>query len=186
VVRNGTEPPVVEEQRQPNPMPRVEEQRNGNPTYIPPVPNESRDQRQPPQIREQRNGDTTAPDYERYYGRSGYRPPTYRQAPAPVAPVRPPVAVKPERIASYRGTQVEGQVVRNDNAPRPNVQLRFVNQNRNGPQYPVTANSAGRFRITLTSGSWLVYMRGADGRETLHSRIDVRGETARRVTLVTR
>jgi hypothetical protein len=148
--------------------------------------------RRPPVVREEPNGDA-ARDYDRYYGPSGYRPPAaYRQGPVgprtvrPVRPVEPPPQVRLDRIVSAKVTQVEGRVVRRDNAPRPNVRIRFVSAGRMGPQYPITANSAGRFRITLTSGSWLVYLSSPDGRETYHCKIDVNGSGTRRVTLVSR
>jgi len=77
-------------------------------------------------------------------------------------------------------------VVRSDNAPRANVQLQFVSVSKMGPQYPVTANSAGRFRLTLTSGSWLVYITTPDGRPEYHSRLDLNGDGTHRITLVSR
>jgi hypothetical protein len=158
----------------------------------PPTVEDSRIPRRPPVVREEPNGDA-AKEYDRYYGPSGYRAPSsYRQPSAgprtvqPARPVEPPPQVRLDRIVSLKTTQLEGQIVRRDNAPRPNVRLRFVSAQRLGPQYPITANSAGRFRITLTSGSWLVYVGTPDGRETYHCKIDVNGSGTRRVTLVSR
>jgi hypothetical protein len=136
-------------------------------------------------VREEPNGDA-AKEYDRYYGPSRYRAPSgYRQA--PVAPrTVPPPQVRLDRIVSTEATRLEGRVVRRDNAPRANARIRFVSAGRMGPQYPIQANSAGRFRITLTPGSWLVYIGTPDGRETYHCKIDVDGTPNRYVTLVSR
>jgi hypothetical protein len=165
---NGAAPPVAV-----NPPPVVDDSRQ------PPV--------RPPAVRDERNGS------DKYYPPSDYMPGTsYRQLPPnpqgarPSAPVQPDPRIRLDRIVAAPATRVEGQVVRNDNAPRPNVQLRFVSNGGRGIQYPVTANSAGRFRVTLTSGSWLVYVKTPDGRDVLHTRLDVNGEQSRRVTLVSR
>jgi hypothetical protein len=123
-----------------------------------------------------------AREYDRYYGPS---PSGYRPLPAaPRAPQLPPVRL--EKIVAAPVTRLEGRVVRNDDAPRPNVRLRFVSASRGGPEYPVTANSAGRFRVTLASGSWFVYINRPDGRQVYHCKIDVNGAGTRRVTLVSR
>jgi hypothetical protein len=155
----------------------------------PPNVEDSRVPRRPPVVREEPNGDP-AKDYERYYGPSGYKAPAgYRQAPASprtLKPVEPPPQIRLDRIVSIQATRVEGRVVRRDNAPRANVRIRFVSAGRMGPQYPIQANSAGRFRVTLTSGSWLVYIGTPDGRETYHCKIDVDGDGTRRITLVSR
>jgi hypothetical protein len=165
----------------------------GVPSQPPPNVEDQRLVPRPPAVNEQRNGGGTgSPNYDRYYGPQDYMPPaSYRQLPAapgparPANPVQPPPQVRPDRITSAPVTQLEGQVVRGDNAPRPNAQVRFVSANPRGPQLPVTANSAGRFRVTLASGSWLVYLDGPDGRPAFHSKIDVTGD-ARRITLVSR
>ena len=101
--------------------------------------------------------------------------------------VQPPANIRLDKVTSRSITHLEGQVVRSDFAPRANAQLRFVSLSRMGPQvFPVTANSAGRFRVTLTPGAWLVYINTPDGRQLFHSRIDVNGDGNRRLTLVSR
>jgi hypothetical protein len=173
-----TAPPV--QQR----MPVVDE---GRVQPRPPVVDEGRQPPRPPRIREGSGTDSgNGSDVERYYG-SGYRqvpnrPGTVRQS----SPVPPPPRARLDKIASAPVTHFEGQVVRRDNAPRPNVRLRFVSLTRRGPQYPVTANSAGRFRVNLPPGNWLVYLTTTDGRQVFHSKITVQGSGSRRVQLVTR
>jgi hypothetical protein len=160
------------------------------PSAVPPVVDDSgKPPARPPAVHGERDGNPE----DRYYPPSDYMPPaSYRQLPpgpqkAPSAPpVQPDPRIRIDRIVAAPATRVEGQVVRNDNAPRANARLRFVSNNGRGIQYPVQANSAGRFRVTLTSGSWLVYVNTADGREVLHTRLDVNGEGTRRVTLVSR
>jgi hypothetical protein len=155
------------------------------PGYRPPAPPVVDEQRgpaapRPPAVREDPGADAGR-EYDRYYG-----PSRYRQLPAAPRTVQPPPPVRLDKIVAAPATRLEGQVVRTDNAPRPNVRLRFVSASRGGPQYPVEANSAGRFRVTLTSGSWLVYINRPDGRLAYHCKIDVNGEGTRRVTLVSR
>jgi hypothetical protein len=163
------------------------------PTQPPPVATDTQVPRRPPVATDNQNGGNGTSEYDRRYGPDNVMPGTsYRQVPVnpqtvqPRKPAPPPPQIKLDRIASTPATRLEGQVVRRDNAPRGNVQLRFVSGDRRGPQYPVAANSAGRFRVTLTSGSWLVYMSSSDGRLVYHSKIDVKGDGTRRVTLVSR
>jgi hypothetical protein len=165
---------------------------NYAPTAPPPVAGNPPPAKQPPAVSDTQGGNGTK-EYDRYYPPNDVMPPaSYRQVPPNPGAVRPLKAAPPapqirlDRIVANPATRLEGQVVRTDNAPRANVQLRFVSGDRRGPIYPVTANSAGRFRVTLTSGSWLVYMSGPDGREWYHSKIEVKGDGTRRVTLVSR
>src|SRR5207302_4442137 len=78
-------------------------------------------------------------------------------------PTPPPPPVKLDRIVVGPDATVEGQVVRSDNAPRPNAKIIFVSSNQASAQRTVTANSAGRFQINLATGSWNVYLHGSDG-----------------------
>jgi hypothetical protein len=141
----------------------------------------------PPAIQEQRNGGGNPVD--KYYGPPA--PPTsYRQptgAPVrPVSPAPPPPPVRLDRIVVGPDASVEGRVVRNDNTPRPNVQLTFISADRLAPRQFVTANSAGRFRVTLAAGGWMVFLNGVDGTPAFHSRIEVGGPQMPQVTLVSR
>src|SRR5262249_49406210 len=57
-----------------------------------------------------------------------------------------------------------GQVVRGNTAPRSGARVMSVSPAPPGPQESVTADAQGRFRASLASGSWLVYVYGADGK----------------------
>ena len=109
-------------------------------------------------------------------------------APVPVqsnVPQPPPPPVKLDRIAVGPNSQVDGQVVRQDNSPRANAKVLFINAGT-GQRQTVFANTAGRFQVELPSGSWHVYLHGADDLPIHDSRIDVNGAQARQVTLVSR
>jgi hypothetical protein len=173
-----TQPPVVNNGPvTTNPPPTVRDEGNPN---------------RPPTVRDER-GLNGAQEYDRYYGTSDSSPPaSYRQLPVnpqatrPAVPVQPDPRVRLDRIVSAPVTHVEGRIVRNDNAPRANVRLVFISNAGRGAQYPVTANDAGRFRITLTSGTWAVYASTPDGRQVFASKIAVQGEGTRQLTLVSR
>lgn len=109
------------------------------------------------------------------------------QAPRPAVPARtaPPV-VKLERIVAVPSTSVEGQVVRADNAPQPHTRLLFVSADRQGERETVTADRAGQFRVSLSSGGWLVYTESANGQASFLRKIDVDANQVRQVTLVSR
>jgi hypothetical protein len=48
----------------------------------------------------------------------------------------------------------------------------------------VTPDPTGRFQVTLASGGYHVYLTGSDGRETFHSKVVLRDNETRQVTLV--
>ncbi len=99
-------------------------------------------------------------------------PSTSIRQPAPP----PPPAVKLDRIVALPGHNVEGAVVRGDEAPRPGAKLLFVSADRKEAPQSVTADAGGKFRLTLASGAWLVYLN--EGAEpTFQTRIEVREET---------
>lgn len=98
-------------------------------------------------------------------------------------PPAPPV--KLDRIAVNPNSQVEGQVTRSDASPKANAKVLFVNA-ATGMRQTTNANTAGRFQIDLSTGSWHVYLYGADDLPVYHSRIDVAGSQGRQVTLVSR
>lgn len=149
----------------------------------------------------QRNGGSSgSPLYDRYYPPSNAPPAqmpktegsSLRQTPPrlpvltpPATPVNPP-SVKIDRIVSLPHTSLYGKVVRNDDAPRPNVTLKFVSDAPQGPQQQIKADADGQFRVSLASGAWLVYVQGADDTPVFHSKIDVRDNESRRVILVSR
>jgi hypothetical protein len=160
-------PPGVSEQRQPAPSPGVQEYQN-------------------------RPG-TGGVQSERYYPVPDPMPPasgsSFRQAPVPrqgTPPAPPPPTVRLDRIVST-SARVEGQLVRMNNAPLPGVRVLFVRADRQAStEESVTADARGQFRVSLASGGWLVYMPDADGKLKLHSKLDVRANETRQVTLVSR
>jgi hypothetical protein len=110
-------------------------------------------------------------------------PPTsYR----PASPPPPPPPVRLDRIVVGPDAHVEGRVVSADRTPRANAELTFISADRLAPRQEITANSAGRFRVTLAPGGWIVFINGPDGTPTYHSRIEVGDQPAAQVTLVSR
>lgn len=159
------------------------------PSTQPPAP--------PPSVQEERSGTTLPPSYYRNYstpsnGGTNYQPPLNNSVPptsirVPQAPATPP-QVRLDRIASnsQRGTAIQGQVVNDDNAPKANVQLLFVNADRQNDREAATASADGRFDVSLASGRWLVYIRGSNGQRVYHSRIDVEDRDTSYIRLVSR
>jgi len=137
-------------------------------------------------------GNGVRPSYNRSYfpNTSNKQPATQNNwkaaSPTPVKANPPAPAVKLDRIVVGPNSQVEGRVVRSDNAPRPNSMLTFVSTNGRESAQRVTANQAGRFRVTLPSGGWLVYVASSNGTQVYHSRIEVGGNGSSQVTLVSR
>ena len=108
-------------------------------------------------------------------------------APAPPQSPEPPKAVRIDRIASLPGANLDGQVVKSgDRAPHAGAKVLFVSADRQGDQQSLTADGEGRFRTTLTSGGWLVYVQDAEGRPVFHEKVDVRDNAPQTVTLVSR
>ena len=65
---------------------------------------------------------------------------------------------------------------------RPGV----VAGDRLAPRQVVSANSAGRFYVTLAAGGWMVFINGPEGTPVFHSRIEIGDRQAPQVTLVSR
>ena len=136
-------------------------------------------QTQPPPIK-----DSQAPGGP-YLGNTSLRNPQW-QAPATIVPqsnTQPRPQVQLDRIVFGPESFVEGQIVRNDNAPRPNATVLFVSA-ENGKRETVTANSVGRFQVNLASGNWLVYVQGRDGTAQYHSQINLQDKQTARITVV--
>jgi hypothetical protein len=106
--------------------------------------------------------------------------PIQNNTPKPPAP-----PVKLDRIVVGPNSQVDGQVTRNDNSPKANAKVLFVNA-ATGERHTINANSAGRFSVELPTGSWHIYLHGADDLPVYMSRVDVNGSQARQVNLVSR
>jgi hypothetical protein len=118
---------------------------------------------------------------------SSYRqiPPQQGTSDKPITPVVAP-SVKLDRVVALpREANVEGQVVRADNQPRPGADVLFINADPKGGQQQVTADGAGRFRASLAAGSWWVYVHGSDGKPVFQTKLEVSDHTES-FTLVSR
>jgi hypothetical protein len=127
--------------------------------------------------------------YDRYYTPQTTQPPPMAKPNSFTTPSRqaPPPVVRFDRIVALpQGSgPVQGQVVRFDNNPKPGAQLLFVNADRQAPRQAATTDRSGHFRVSLSSGAWLVYLTGADGKPAFHSKIEVRPDS-RPLVLVSR
>jgi hypothetical protein len=112
---------------------------------------------------------------------NSYRQP---QLGAPQAiPPREPAKVRLDKIVALPGANVQGEVVGTNGIAQPNARVLFVSADAQRQQQQVVADGAGSFRATLTSGSWLVYTPGADGRPVFHRKVEVRDDEPVRLTL---
>jgi hypothetical protein len=94
---------------------------------------------------------------------------------APVAPATPAPKVQIDRIAYLQDHKVQGQVVHvDDRAPRAGARLLFVNAAHDGEQKSLTTDGQGRFKTTLTKGTWLVYVRNQEGTPAFQKRLEIR------------
>ena len=150
-----------------------------------------------PAVREQPGqapASSGSPLYDRYYPPSQSAPPpaagsSLKPIPAVPAPANPtggPPRVKLESVVALPTPNLAGKVVHGDNAPDAWTRLVFVSADARGQQQDATADAAGRFGVTLASGGWLVYLRGADNRPVFHSKIDVHDNEPQQLTLVSR
>jgi hypothetical protein len=113
-------------------------------------------------------------------------PPRLPVTPPQPVPLQPPPKVKLEQIVAVPGPVLQGQVVHFNNEPVAGAKLVFVNTARQDERLPVTADPAGKFRVTLASGAWKVFVQRADGQLEFHSKIDFREKESRPVILVSR
>ena len=141
-----------------------------------------------------RNGTGNLP-YERYYPPQDPMPPasgsSYRQLPPngwvpqrQAAPIPPLPRVHLDRIVAAPLGEVQGQVVRRDKLPSAGAQLLFVSVEPGLRPQTVTTDRTGRFRATLDSGSWLVYLQDAGGTPIFQNKIDILESETRHVNLV--
>jgi hypothetical protein len=113
---------------------------------------------------------------------------SYRQPVSPAtnsAPSPPPPTVKLDKVVYYSKPNVEGQVVSQDQAPRPGAKILFVSLDKQGARQTVTADAAGKFQADLTYGSWLVYLHDAADSPVFQRKLDVRAQETNEVTLRT-
>jgi hypothetical protein len=110
---------------------------------------------------------------------------------APAAP-KAPVVPKYDRItfdtpSTSPSFNVSGQVVtQSTNYPKAGARLLFVSEAATGRQETATTDDAGRFRLTLATGGWLVYVRDEQGRAIFQSRVNVKENESQQVRLVSR
>jgi hypothetical protein len=102
----------------------------------------------------------------------------------PTAPVAP--SVRLDRIVSANEATLQGQVVTTDRSPIPNVLVLFVREDQVNRRQTATADAAGRFEVSLNTGSWLVYTQSRDGKTEFRRKIDVRADQPTEVRLVSR
>ena len=62
--------------------------------------------------------------------------------------------------------------------------LLFVSAGGHLPRQTVATDPAGRFRVTVASGGWLVYVQGEDGKPIFQHKIEVLDNQTRQLNLV--
>jgi hypothetical protein len=97
-----------------------------------------------------------------------------------------PPKVRLEQIVSLPVPTLQGQVIGSDRQPQAGARVSFVSTARQEPHHSVTANAAGQFRVTLASGQWLVYVDGRDGKPVFLTKVELRDDDNRQLTLVRR
>jgi hypothetical protein len=93
--------------------------------------------------------------------------------------------VRLDRIVSLPSHNLSGQVV-SQGRPQAGARVLLVSADRSRTQQTVTADSRGEFQVKLASGSWLVYVHGADGKPIFQDKVDVRDGASRQVVLTSR
>jgi hypothetical protein len=144
------------------------------------------------------------PNYNSQYPSSGVPPvkmprapdnPLLRQpqlrAPVPVqptapAPVQPPAGTRIDRIATLPAQNMDGQLLRPDRVPQAGTRVLFVSTDQRTTTQAATTDGAGRFRVSLASGDWLVYVQDPAGRPVFHQKVQVRDGKPQQMTLVSR
>jgi hypothetical protein len=160
---------------------------NGTVPAVPAAPAE-----QQPRVNEFRSTDTNSPLYNKTYPPegSGMRHRTDRQF-VPATP-KQPVVPKYDRItlnddAAGASSGLVGRVVCDGSQqPLGSTQLVFVPETATGERAVTTTDAEGRFRVTLASGKWNVYVRDLEGRAVPHSQVTVNQNEIRQMTLVSR
>lgn len=111
-----------------------------------------------------------------------------RQTPQPLPQGNPnaPPTVRLDHIVTGPVGDIAGTVVRQDQSPRSRARLTFVNAALEGGQSHVTADDQGRFRVTLASGHWLVYVDEPGANPTFVRKVDVSDNQTHEVLLVSR
>jgi len=91
-----------------------------------------------------------------------------------------------DRITSQPDPALEGQVVSAAQQPRSGTRVLFVNADQSGARQAATTDTAGRFRVTLASGNWLIYVQDAGGNSVFQRKVEVVRGKPSRMTLMSR
>ena len=117
---------------------------------------------------------------------------TRHRAPTSPSPSVPPAGpsgvakVRLDKIVSLPKTNVQGEVLGAQRLPQKNSRVLFISADRARTQEETVTDETGNFQVKLTSGNWLVYTHGADGRPVFHRKIEVRDDEPSRLTLAAR
>ncbi|MGE3804751.1 MAG: hypothetical protein AB7K24_08780, partial [Gemmataceae bacterium] len=65
-----------------------------------------------------------------------------------------------------------------------NARLMYVSLEPQGARHQVQAGNDGQFAVQHASGGWLDNIQGTDNRPVFHSKIEVRDNETRQMTLV--
>jgi hypothetical protein len=138
----------------------------------------------PPSVYEQRTFGTGNGNgaYDKFYPPSQPAGPT--MPPASLKQQPPAPALKLEGIAMTADSYLQGQVVHNDRSPQASAKVMF--RNHGGQSFVTTANTAGRFSVSLPSGTWQVFLYGADDLPVLSTQLQITGSKAPPVNVVSR
>jgi hypothetical protein len=102
--------------------------------------------------------------------------------PANVAPKNPKVTL--DRIAALPTPNLEGQVVSKQQEGLPAAKLMFRSLDNESANTFATADSAGRFQVTLASGKWLVYTHDTQSRPVLQAKVEVNNQDVKSIRLI--
>jgi hypothetical protein len=112
---------------------------------------------------------------------SSFRPP---EAPPPTNSNPTPARI--DRIAFLPDHEVQGQILTTASQPRAGARVLLVSKEEQNVKQTVMADDQGQFHVRLTAGSWLVYVRDADGMAVYHDVLEVRGEQSKPFVLTSR
>jgi hypothetical protein len=107
------------------------------------------------------------------------------QSPVPAPTNSKPPVIRLDHIVAAPKSNVEGEVVKADK-PQAGAKVTFVFRDEQGVTRNVTADAAGRFAISLSAGEWLVYVHDAAGDPVYQQMVQVKGDVAQHVRLVSR
>jgi hypothetical protein len=117
---------------------------------------------------------------------SSFRSPQLQTPIVPTSPnSSPTVPARIDRIAQVPGQEVEGRVLTAASQPHAGARVLLVHKDRDTDRQTVTTDEQGKFQVRLASGSYLVYVRDAEGTAVYQDVLEVRGETTAQPLLLT-